>query len=119
MDDLRRGDGTALTHSQIRELYLQHHSASTRPNFLLIVADDMNYDSPGFMGGVALDVTPNLDKLARESRVFTSAHAATSVCQPSRQAMLSGKYPPNYGSVGFYPMAYGMETVVTKLREIG
>ena len=36
----------------------------TRPNVLLIVADDMIYDSHGFAGGVAPDVTPNLDQLA-------------------------------------------------------
>jgi N-sulfoglucosamine sulfohydrolase len=88
-----------------------------RPNFLLIVADDLNFDSVGFMGGVAPNVTPNIDRLAAERQVFTRTYAAVSVWQPSRQAMLSGKYPPNYGSVGFNPMKEGTRTVVTNLRD--
>ena len=92
---------------------------TNRPNFLIIVADDMNYDSPGFAGGVAPDVTPNLDRLARESMLFTKAHVAVSVCQPSRQSMLSGKYPHRYGGVGFFPMAEGTPTVSAQLGKAG
>ena len=75
-----------------------------RPNFLLITADDMSYDSPGFTGGVAPGVTPNIDRLAGESFSFGRAFSTVSVCQPSRQSMLSGLYPHNYGSAGFFPM---------------
>jgi N-sulfoglucosamine sulfohydrolase len=62
----------------------------SRPNILLIVADDINYDSPGFAGGVAPAVTPNLDQLASEGFQFQNAFSIVSVCQPSRQSMLSG-----------------------------
>jgi hypothetical protein len=121
VDDVRIWDSTALTSIQISELYSLSAPgpSDTRPNFLLIVADDMNHDSPGFVGGVAPNVSPNLDKLASESRVFSRAHAADSVCQPSRQAMLSGKYPPNYGSVGFFPMREGTRTAVSSLHDAG
>ena len=90
-----------------------------RPNILLIVADDMNYDSPGFAGGVAPDVTPNIDRLAGQSFSFTKAFSAVSVCQPSRQSMLSGLLPNHYGSAGFFPMADGTPTLPSILREAG
>ncbi|MFC2115408.1 sulfatase [Bacteroidota bacterium] len=90
-----------------------------RPNVLLIVADDMNYDSPGFAGGVAPDVTPNLDRLAEESFYFENAFVTVSVCQPSRQSMLSGLIPNHYGSGGFFPMAEGTVTLPLLLGEEG
>jgi len=121
VDDVRIFDGVALTNEQISKLYTESvpSTVDNRPNFLLFVADDMNFDSPGFMGGVAPDVSPNLDQLASESIVFSRAYSANSVCQPSRQALLSGMYPPNYGSVGFFPMAEGTPTAVTRLHTDG
>lgn len=101
------------------------HSCNTnniqnkRPNVLLIVADDMNYDSPGFSGGVAPNVTPNLDQLAKESMYFENAFLTVSVCQPSRQSMLSGLTPAHYGSGGFFPMAEGTQTLPLLLGEAG
>lgn len=116
IDDFRIFDGLALTGDQLGDLVY----ASNKTNFLVIIADDLNGDSPGFMGGgVAPDVTPNLDRLADESLVFELSHSATSVCQSSRQSMLSGKYPPNYGNVGFFPMEEGTETVVSSLKNAG
>lgn len=44
-----------------------------RPNILMIVADDMNWDTPGCFGGAAPDVTPHLDKLASEGMRFKNA----------------------------------------------
>jgi Sulfatase/Concanavalin A-like lectin/glucanases superfamily len=138
IDDLRIWDGIALTALEVATLYASLSSgvpstapntapsdapsskgALPRPNFLLIVADDLNFDSVGFMGGVAPNVTPNIDRLARESHVFTRTHSASLVCQPSRQAMLSGKYPPIYGSVDFNPMQVGTRTVVSNLLDDG
>lgn len=91
----------------------------SRPNVLLIVADDMNYDSPGFAGGVAPDVTPNLDQLAEEGLYFENAFLTVSVCQPSRQSMLSGLLPNHYGSGGFFPMEEGTKTLPLLLGEAG
>ena len=63
--------------------------APTRaPNILLIVADDLGFSDPGFMGGEI--GTPNLDALASEGTVFTDFHAAPS-CSPSRAMMLTGR----------------------------
>jgi N-sulfoglucosamine sulfohydrolase len=89
---------------------------ASRPNILLIVADDMNYDSPGFTGGVAPDVTPNINGLARQSFSFEKAFSTVSVCQPSRQLMLSGLLPHNYGSAGFSPMKDGISALCSLLE---
>ena len=91
----------------------------SRPNILLITADDMSYSSPGFAGGVAPDVTPNIDRLAAESFSFEMAFVTVAVCQPSRQSMLSGLYPHNYGSAGFFPMKEGIPTLPSLLRDAG
>jgi len=92
---------------------------ASRPNVLLIVADDFNYDSAGFAGGVAPDVTPNLDRLAAESFSFEKAFTSVSVCQPARQSMLSGLIPNHYGSGGFFPMKEGTPTLPALLRASG
>lgn len=91
----------------------------SRPNILLITADDMSYSSPGFAGGVAPDVTPNIDRLASEGLSFQRAFSAVSVCQPSRQSMLSGLYPHNYGSAGFFPMRDGIPALPSLLGAAG
>lgn len=91
----------------------------SQPNILLITADDMSYHSPGFAGGVAPDITPNIDRLAGESFSFQKAFATVSVCQPSRQSMLSGLYPHNYGSGGFFPMEDGTPSLPSLLRDAG
>ena len=66
-----------------------------RPNVLLLVADDMNWDSPGCFGGAAPNITPNIDKLASEGIRFFNAHVNISICTPSRSVMLTGLYPLN------------------------
>ena len=90
-----------------------------RLNVLLIVADDLSYDSLGFAGGVAPDVTPNIDQLHREGISFEKAFSTVSVCQPSRQAMLTGLLPHHYGSVGFFPIKNKVPTLPSILGKAG
>lgn len=59
----------------------------TRPNILLIVADDLGYTDLGVYGGEIN--TPVLDNLARSGAMFTRFHSA-SVCSPTRAMLLSG-----------------------------
>jgi N-sulfoglucosamine sulfohydrolase len=75
------------------------------PNVILLLADDMNFDSPGFMGGRIPDLTPNLDRLAASGMVFSKCHSATAMCGPSRAAMMTGLYPQSNGEMGHvHPM---------------
>ena len=54
-------------------------------NVLLILADDMNYNTIGCFGCPVDNISPNLDKLASEGIRFDNAHVSIAVCQPSRQ----------------------------------
>jgi iduronate 2-sulfatase len=64
---------------------------ATRPNVLLIVADDLRCDLAAY--GHAEAITPNLDRLAARSRVFTRAYCQQAVCNPSRVSMMTGLRP--------------------------
>ena len=76
--------------------------ATTRPNILLITVDDMSCDSIGAFGCKLPDTSPNIDRLAAEGLRFAYAHVHTGACAPSRNAILSGRYPHNNGVEGFY-----------------
>lgn len=70
----------------------------TRPNIVLILADDMGYgDFSAFNDG--LSQTPTLDSLMRDSVCLTQHYAASPVCSPSRAALLTGRYPHRTGSI--------------------
>lgn len=64
-----------------------------RPNFLLIVADDLGYSDLGCYGGEIK--TPQLDTLAENGIRFT-AFCNTARCWPSRSALMSGYYPQQF-----------------------
>jgi arylsulfatase len=65
-------------------------SAGTRPNFLVILADDLGFSDLGCYGGEI--ATPNLDQLARNGLRFTQFYN-TARCWPTRGALLTGYYP--------------------------
>jgi arylsulfatase A-like enzyme len=64
--------------------------AAPKPNFILILADDMGYGDIGPFGSTR-NRTPNLDRMAREGMKLTSFYAAP-VCTPSRAQILTGCY---------------------------
>jgi hypothetical protein len=72
------------------------HAATPPPNIVLIFADDLGWQEPGFAGSDFCE-TPHLDRLAREGMVFRHAYASGANCQPSRACMLSGQYTPRHG----------------------
>ncbi len=75
--------------------------AQTRPNIVLIMADDLGgRDLPVY--GNRFNETPNIDKLASQGVRFTSAYAAP-VCSPTRASIQSGQYPARVGIFDFIP----------------
>lgn len=68
-----------------------------RPNILFIMADDLGYADVGFNGSTDI-VTPELDSLADQGTVFTSAYVAHPFCGPSRMGLLAGRYPHEIGA---------------------
>ena len=71
-------------------------SAKTPTNVIVIFTDDQGYNDLGSFGSKTIK-TPNLDKMAREGRKFTSFYVASPVCSPSRAALLTGCYPKRIG----------------------
>jgi uncharacterized sulfatase len=72
--------------------------AEPRPNIVLILSDDHTYSQYGFMGNEAVK-TPNLDRLAGESLLYTRGYA-TPVCSPSLACLLTGLLPSRHGITG-------------------
>lgn len=68
------------------------------PNVVFILADDMGYgDFSAFNGG--LSHTPTLDALLKEGVCFSQQYTASPVCNPSRAALMTGRYPHRTGSI--------------------
>jgi arylsulfatase len=83
--------------------------AGQKPNFLVIYVDDMGWGDPGvYGGGAAIGApTPNIDRLARNGLMMTSAYSQPS-CTPTRAAWQTGRLPQRSGLTR--PTAAGEET---------
>ncbi len=80
------GDGHALA------------TAASKPNFVIIVADDMGYgDSSAYDGWID---TPNMERMAREGLKFTDFHSSGVVCSPTRAGLMTGRYQQRAGIPG-------------------
>ena len=74
-------------------------SGPDRPNFVLLLADDMGWTDAGFMGHPRI-LTPHLDALAADGLVFDRFYAAAPACAPTRGSVLTGRHPSRYGIEG-------------------
>ena len=68
----------------------------SRPNILLVMADQLSAPFLSFHGGPA--ITPNIDRLARDGVNFTSAYSNSPLCAPARFAMMSGQLNSKIGA---------------------
>ena len=68
----------------------------TKPNIILILADDMGYGDPGCYGG-KLAPTPALDALAQAGVRCTDGYVTAPVCAPSRCGLMAGAYNQRFG----------------------
>ncbi len=84
------------------------------PNVLLIMTDDVGFGAPSTFGGVI--PTPSLDRIANSGLRYTNFHS-TSLCSPTRAALLTGR---NHHSAGFGVIAEmatgfpGYDSVITR-----
>lgn len=95
---------------------------SSKPNVIVIVADDLGYADVGFHDGVADGVrTPHLDKLAKSGVIFRNAYASSPICSNSRLALSTGRYQHRWGAYyygdGGLPTAEN--TIAEMMREAG
>ena len=68
----------------------------TKPNIIVILADDMGYADIGAHGCKDIP-TPNIDRIAAHGVRFTNAYANGSFCTPTRAALMSCRYQHRYG----------------------
>ena len=73
--------------------------AGRLPNIVVIFMDDMGYADIGPFGATAY-ATPNLDRLAKEGRVFTDFYVSQAVCSASRAGLMTGCYNVRVGIQG-------------------
>ena len=92
---------------------------STRPNIVLIIADDVSWNDLGAYGHSKIK-TPNLDKLAKDGMLFTEAFLTTSSCSPSRTSIISGLYPHNTDAEQLsWPLPEDKKTFAQELKKSG
>jgi len=75
--------------------------ATSRPNIILVMADDHGYGDTGFTGHPFVR-TPHLDAMAEAGVVFNRFYASAPVCSPTRASVMTGRHPfrtnvPNHG----------------------
>ena len=92
---------------------------SERPNLVLIIADDMNWEDNGAYGHPSIH-TPNLDQLAQEGMRFDRAYLTINSCSPSRASIITSQYPHNTGAEQLHwAMPADSVTWVEQLKEAG
>ena len=96
-------------------------TASTKPNILFILADDLGWGDVSYHGA---DIrTPNIDRLAAAG-VELDQHYVCPMCTPTRVCLLTGRYPGRFGRHATVPsnapvLPDGYQTLATMLRHCG
>jgi choline-sulfatase len=67
-----------------------------RPNIVFIFADQHRHDALGCAGNAFIE-TPNIDRLSSSGVRFTNTWCQSPICQPSRAALITGRYPHELG----------------------
>lgn len=90
----------------------------TKPtNVVFIIADDISKDFSAYQGQAK---TPHIDKLAKNGVTFTNAYATASSCSPSRNSIISGRYPHNHGAPELHmPLPEGQFLFPELLKQAG
>ena len=71
-------------------------AADERPNFLVILCDDLGYGDLGCYGHPAIQ-TPHLDRLAAQGVRLTDCYSASPLCSPARCGLMTGRTPSRCG----------------------
>jgi arylsulfatase A len=93
----------------------------SKPNIVLVMADDLGYGHVGCYGQTVI-ATPHIDRLAADGVRFTDAYAGCTVCAPSRSALMTGLHTghtPVRSNDGGIPLPAGTPTIATILKAAG
>ncbi len=92
---------------------------STRPNFVLVMADDQGWGDVAYNGHPVLQ-TPVLDEMARTGLRFDNFYAACPVCSPTRGSVLTGRHPNRFGCFSWGHTLRPQEiTIAEALQKVG
>ena len=112
---------TALLLAPLAALSATDAPKAAKPNVIYIMADELGYFEPSYMGNTNIR-TPNLDRMAAEGIRFTQGLAGSVVCAPTRCALLTGKHS-GHTSVrsngGGTPLRAGEPTIASILKPLG
>ncbi|BFM15764.1 sulfatase [Maricurvus nonylphenolicus] len=98
--------GLSSTNAIGNKPQIESNEVDTRPNIVVIFADDMGYGDVSSYGATDI-ATPNLDALAQGGIRFTDSYAISPICSPSRAGLLTGRYPVRMGiHEVFMPQSY-------------
>ncbi|MFM1770025.1 MAG: Arylsulfatase [Verrucomicrobiota bacterium] len=91
-----------------------------KPNIIFILADDLGYGELGCYGQERIR-TPNLDRMAAEGTRFTQCYAGSTVCAPSRAALMTGRHTGHVSIRGnaAVPLSPAEPTVAEVLKGAG
>ncbi len=88
----------ALLAAEADDAAVEEQAQLSKPNILLLLADDQGWADLGSMG-LADDVhTPALDRLAERSVSFRQAYATSPICNPARAGIMTGSYTQRFGT---------------------
>ncbi len=98
----------------------------TKPNIILLIADDAGYGDFGCYGQ-EIFTTPNIDRMAAEGMFFAQHYAGSTVCAPSRSSLMTGQHTGhtfirgNRGMIpeGQYPLADSILILPELLHDAG
>ena len=94
-------------------------AAADQPNFVFFITDDISPMDLGCYGSTQVK-TPNLDKIAESGLVFDNAYLTISSCSPSRNSIITGRYPHNTGAPELHTtLPVGQHTFIHDLKEAG
>ena len=98
----------------------QADDAKRPPNIILILADDLGYGDVGCYGQKVIQ-TPRIDRMAAEGLRFTQCYAGSTVCAPSRCALMTGLHTGHCRVRGNarVPLEPGDQTVAEVLKAAG
>ena len=90
-----------------------------RPNFVFIITDDISARDLSVYGNEAIE-TPNLDRMAQNGLVFENAYLTISSCSPSRNSIITGRYPHNTGAPEIHvELPEGQHTFIQSFQQAG
>ena len=103
--------------------------AQERPNFVVIVADDLGFADVGYHGSEEIP-TPNIDSIAAQGVHFLHGYSNGAICTPTRAALLTGRYQNRLGcdtTIAPYKRAAGSTiglptdapTIAERLKPLG